>query len=103
MQLIKVKEGQSVFDIALQTCGDVQAAVSIAHQNKIGITDELQAGQELLIPTDAPVNVDVLSYYKKNNIEPATANFDDAITEIINNENGDGQTPPIYNWTPEFL
>lgn len=71
MATIKVQNGQSIFDIALQHCGDVAAAFDIAVLNDILLTDALAAGQSLAIP--AVVNTDVVNYYKSRGIVPATA------------------------------
>mgnify|MGYP001264975549 FL=1 len=70
MATIKVQNGQSIFDIALQHCGDVAAAFDIAVLNDILLTDALAAGQSLAIP--AVVNTDVVNYYKSRGIVPAT-------------------------------
>ena len=52
MEHITVKAGQSLLDIAVEHCGSMEALVSLAAANGIGVADELAAGQEL-----APVEV----------------------------------------------
>ena len=71
MATVKVQNGQSILDIALQHCGDVSAAFDIAVLNDILLTDALAAGQSLAIP--AVVNTDVVNYYNSRGIVPATA------------------------------
>jgi len=66
-----VLEGQSLFDIAIQECGSVEAVTAIAVLNDISVTDDLQVGQLLQIPM--PVNKQVAKYYKSHNLKPATA------------------------------
>jgi hypothetical protein len=67
---IKVLNGQSLFDIAIQAAGSVEAAFDIALANGVSITDELQPGTILVIP--AVVNKRVADYYRSNSIKPAT-------------------------------
>ncbi|NDV45513.1 LysM domain-containing protein [Paludibacter sp. 221] len=69
--IITVQQGQTLFDIAVQHCGDAQAVIPIAQANDISITGELVAGTSLAIPE--PLNKRIVNYYKINNIVPATA------------------------------
>jgi hypothetical protein len=74
---VRVLNGQSLFDIAVQAAGSVEAVFDIALANGIGITDELQPGTVLVIP--AVLNKQVADYYAANGIKPATAlSADDA-------------------------
>ena len=59
---IRVLDGQSLFDIAVQHCGDVQASLAIAAANGLSVTDALLAGQELVVPE--PTDRDVQRYYR---------------------------------------
>jgi hypothetical protein len=67
---MRVLEGQSVFDIAVQTAGGVEAAFSLALANGVSLTDDLTAGQELATVT--PANKPIAEYYANKNIMPAT-------------------------------
>ena len=67
---IQVLEGQSMFDIALQACGSVEAVFGIAQLNGLAITDALAPGQELLVP--GPVNKLIAGYYRMTRLRPAT-------------------------------
>jgi hypothetical protein len=68
-----VKNNQSLLDIAIQVSGSAEAAFDIALANNINITAELQTGQTLQIPISGRENRQIVSYYKINGIEPATA------------------------------
>lgn len=68
---VKVLDGQSLFDIAIQHCGDVQASLAIAVANGLSVTDALLAGQELVVP--GPADRDVQRYYRERALQPATA------------------------------
>ena len=68
---IKVLNGQSLFDIAIQAAGTVEAVFDIALANGISITDDLEPGTVLVVP--AVLNRQVAEYYRVNNIRPATA------------------------------
>lgn len=68
---VTVLQGQSLQDIAVQTCGTAEADFLIAVLNGLSVTDELQAGQVL----DVPVAIEkrTAAYYENRNIKPATA------------------------------
>lgn len=66
-----VLDGQSLFDIAIQQCGTVEAAFSFAILNDIAVTDELKVGTVL---ATAPVqNRRIAEYYAMKSLAPATA------------------------------
>ncbi len=67
---VVVLDGQSLFDLALQTAGSVEAMFDIAERNSLSVTDPLTAGSEL-VASDA-VNKPVFEYYSVNGIKPAT-------------------------------
>jgi hypothetical protein len=82
---VKVLNGQSLFDLAIQAAGSVEAVFDIAAANGVSITDELQPGTILVIP--AVSNRQVADYYRSNSIRPATtlgAHDVEFITEGIN-------------------
>ena len=68
---MKVLEGQTLPDIATQYLGSADAVYDLALLNGISITDDLEAGRDLLLPP--VVNADVVAYYKNKGICPATA------------------------------
>jgi hypothetical protein len=68
---VKVLDGQSLFDIAIQHCGDVQAVYDIALLNNLSITDDVELGTELVVPE--PFDRDIANYMKQKNITPKTA------------------------------
>ena len=67
---ITVLNGQTLFDIAIQHCGDVVATFEIADINDVSLTDRLIAGQSLTVPQ--PYNRAIVDFYNKNKIIPAT-------------------------------
>lgn len=76
---MKVLEGQTIFDVAIQECGSAEAGYDLAMLNGISVTDDLTAGQELLVPE--ATNKQIKAYYSQKNIKPATAYRED-VTEI---------------------
>lgn len=66
-----VCHGQTLFDIALQYCGGIDAAFEIAAINGLSISDTLSVGMLLRIPEQQ--NLKTARYYKDNGIKPATA------------------------------
>lgn len=50
MNKVTVSYGQTWLDIALQELGDMERAIELARLNDRAITDDLQAGEELMVP-----------------------------------------------------
>ncbi len=67
-----VLHNQSLLDFAIQHTGNVTNAFEIAKTNGLAVSDELEAGTELIIPTTVVNDVDVLQYYASRAIQPAT-------------------------------
>ena len=61
---------QTVFDIAIQCCGSVEAAFDIAALNDIGVTSCPAAGSVVTVPD--MINKKVADYFGRNGIRPAT-------------------------------
>ncbi|MBR4137848.1 MAG: hypothetical protein IKU05_05495 [Bacteroidales bacterium] len=66
----EVLNGQTLFDIALQFCGRVEAAFDIAAMNDIAVTSYMQAGAVVALPDIADKRI--VAYYTNNGIKPAT-------------------------------
>ncbi len=65
-----VKDGQSLFDIALLAAGTAEAVFDIAAANNVGVGDELPMGAALGIP--AVANKETVTHYTINKLAPAT-------------------------------
>ena len=70
MKEVEVKQGQSLFDIAIQHCGGLDAVFAIAEANNLMPTDMLKAGQRITVPEAG--NKKVAAHYAENGIVPAT-------------------------------
>lgn len=70
MAKVIVLEGQSLFDLAVQECGSIEAAFAIAELNGLAITDELEVGSTLIVP--GPVARQISDYYQAHGLKPAT-------------------------------
>jgi hypothetical protein len=68
---VKVLEGQSLFDLAVQACGSVESVISMAGLNDLAITDVLIAGS--VIGTPETLSKSVSEYYRMKGMRPATA------------------------------
>jgi hypothetical protein len=68
---VKILNSQSLFDIAIQAAGGMEAAFDIAMAGARSITDVLVAGASLAVPEVA--NRQVADYYSTHGIKPATA------------------------------
>ena len=73
---------QTLFDLALQTSGTAEAAMDLAIKNSRCLSDELEAGDEIILP-DLPQNRQMVNYYSVNGILPATS-LKPEFTEIVN-------------------
>lgn len=69
--LITALEGQTLIDIAIQTCGSADAVFDLAVANGMSLSDDLIPGMKL-IPVSA-INTKIVSYYKQKGIQPATS------------------------------
>ena len=68
---VKVKDRQSLLDMAVQTAGSMEAAFGLAAANGISLTDTLADGQ--VLDTVAAENADTVRCYSVQGIQPATA------------------------------
>lgn len=67
MQNIKVKEGQSLFDVALQYYGSAEGVIKLLEDNpSLSLESVLVAGQNLTIIQE-PDKQAIVSYYSKFN------------------------------------
>jgi len=69
---VTTKQGQNIFDIAIQETGNVENAIAIASKSDIGITDALALETVLSIPDDIEVDIKVKNYYDRKQLKPAT-------------------------------
>jgi hypothetical protein len=68
----KVKDGQTLADIAIQEYGSWEAMIAIAKENNISMTDVPVAGTELNMP-DEIYNRTMQAWCKSNDVSPSTA------------------------------
>lgn len=68
---VKVKDRQSLLDIALQTAGSLDALFDLAVTNNVGITDAIPAGMPL--ETATVIIPEVVYRYRVEGVKPATA------------------------------
>lgn len=71
--IIKVIEGQSIFDIAVEVTGYIENAYPIYLHNKnignmIDFDDEI-SNKNLSIPSELIIQTTLVNFYKKNNIK----------------------------------
>ena len=95
MKTIITQDRQTLFDIAIQHCGDREAAFQIADINDISLTAELPAGLSVTVPD--VINQKVFDYYRINNIIPATAASRETIDTEDNIITNDGTCIMVTN------
>lgn len=80
--IVDIHPKQSLLDIAIQAHGSLLAVILIASNNNVSITDMLTPGEVLIIP-DAPTElIDIVAFYKKNGLIPATSCADTINVEL---------------------
>lgn len=75
MQVIKVKAGQNLTDIAIRYSGSIESLFDIAVANNLSVIDErngknIKAGDTVIIPS--VYDKRVVNYFVRNEIEPAS-------------------------------
>lgn len=64
-----IKERQTITDIAVQYAGDAGMAMAIAMANGLSVSDDVEAGTYIIIPSVA--NKEVANFFEVNNQAPA--------------------------------
>lgn len=86
MKTISARYRQSLCDIAIEHCGNFEAAIDIARANHLSLTERLAEGQSLLVPEASPTHARVVRHLQRQGISPAT----------------DFDRPPRNVFSPEF-
>lgn len=81
----KIRDGQTLADVAVQEYGAWEAMMAIARENGMSITDVPRPGTELTMP-DATWNRTMQNYCRDNEVSPATAHDQGNIRLRIFNE-----------------
>jgi hypothetical protein len=68
---------QSIFDVALQYCGDAQAAFEIVDMNNLSLTDT----ETLTLEVPITYNKRMVEYYHNNDIKPATVDNENEVVK----------------------
>jgi hypothetical protein len=72
MTTIKIKENQSVLDVACQTIGTLEGAFIFALINGLSITDDINSNDVYLIPETASKKNEISTYFLTKKVELAT-------------------------------
>jgi len=86
MRTIQVKNGQSLFDIAVQYCGSVSAVSDIIKLNNLSFTSDLTEGQKLNVPD--VLELKVVKEFLIEGVSPANAVsvepfYENLLTEFV--------------------
>jgi hypothetical protein len=73
MKSVIAYKNQSLFDLSIKNYGTVDAVVLLAFHNNMSITEELTPGQVIEIPELEVMRRRIVDYYKRKEINPATA------------------------------
>lgn len=66
---VKVAPGQTLADIAIQHCGSLSAWPDLARLNGLGLTEDIEAGQMLMLP--AAYDKRTVAFFKSGGFVPA--------------------------------
>lgn len=80
--MITVRENQSMLDLALIAGGTIECLFELAEENDISPTGRVLPGREVSTDSVKTINRDVLDFYTKNNISPATIKSPELFTGI---------------------
>ena len=73
MNIVVSRANQTIFDIATQVLGDPSGALILLKANAFLRMDySLPSGVKILIPDGQVIRADIVDYYSRNNIYPAT-------------------------------
>lgn len=70
---VTVLSGQSLADIAIQVYGSMEAVFTLALENGISVTDDLEPGQILFFSDENMPDKGIARHYAVNKIFPATS------------------------------
>lgn len=73
---VQAQHQQSVLDLLLQHSGSIAGLIRFAQANARSATEDLVAGAYYELPDEVIKDVDILDYYRRNGIVPATANIE---------------------------
>lgn len=68
---VTVQANQSLVDIAIQVYGSAEGVFTLAIENKLDVTDNIETGMILEYSPENVINEQVVQYYQQNNIYPA--------------------------------
>lgn len=71
MPTVSVREGQTLWDIAIQESGSIEAAFELAELNGLSVTDDLIANQVLTTATIR--DSEIVTFFSSKNRKPASA------------------------------
>jgi len=87
MSNITTYQHQSVFDLAIQEYGSIEGVFDLLAANLgLEFDSDIVSGTELKIDGEI-INQDIVDYYKKYNIKPATGNVE-GLVEFTNSDGG---------------
>src|SRR4051812_40713019 len=95
MNKVTVSYGQTWLDIALQELGDMERNIELARLNGRAITDDLQAGEELIVPDFDTEKRSIVQLFRNAANRPASS---DTFVAADPDSNGEG----IEFWAIEY-
>ncbi len=73
MKSVKVLDGQTLVDIAVQELGDAERVMEIAEANEMKVTDDLVSGSEIMVPDFDRTKRSIVNLFSDDANKPASA------------------------------
>lgn len=73
MEIVVVRSGQTLLDLAIQTKGDAGTALALAVANGMNLTDDLTTDQQIEVPDVIEGDENIHTYYTVRGYYPASA------------------------------
>lgn len=73
MTTVKILDGQTIADIAVQELGDAERSTELANLNNMAVTDDLVSGSLLLVPDPESDKTNIVQLFSDPANAPASA------------------------------
>lgn len=82
-QVITAIDNQSLLDIVIQVTGSDNDIIEFAKVNGISPTENINAGDQIKIPGNLEIDLNIVQIYKKAGLVPATKPSDGEVNQYL--------------------
>jgi hypothetical protein len=84
MKKVEIKEGQTLPDILIQELGDMERLFEVALLNEMSVTDELAAGDFILVPESENSKKNIVKIFSDPANKPASGSTEGGAGDWLN-------------------